>query len=1756
MNERIKELKIMKNIIAKYTNMKNVVNRTFMVKKTYFKCLCAVLLMIGTCAPANAGVKILEATGFQAVKAPNNATNTNNTWDPGYASGGTFGTCSTTANGVTISSSQMTINTTNFAIKKGKTFTISVSSGAIYRIVFKPKDSGNISANFSNSNGVWGGNNTWQCADNYWGFTEGKSSVTFTNNFGTNFALESINVYTYRDASAAEASFSPTSFNVTAGNVETKYTTFTTNLGTFDGANYPYLNGISAATGTSSDDIEFEGASASSYSNGSSIDINIYPYNAGNYTGEITLGRQTSADQANNYHMVSIWADFTVHVNDACTKTPTLAFATTGTINKKLGDATFTNAATSTPGIGTTGQTISYSSSDSEVATVNSSGQVTLGSKCGTTTITASVESKGTYCSASTTYTINLSGYNVTFHYPACAESSPANLTNQHGSIDLETAMAVDGYRFAGWTTAAVTTNSSSVSPLYASSVTVSSDLDLYAVYTKTSSTFTLCEKGTTLTAGEYVFAGSYSVGVTYVMTADLLSSNKLSANKTDYTITSAKTLSCQEEACIWTIAGWAGNWTIRNNSTGKYLSATGGATANSNLRLALVDTPDDYAVWTIAQASNNTTPFTTTNNKRNTDKETNKKLMGNGSYFGFYANGSSPYLFQRASASGTYTTEPDCNATEYKVTIQQQSGGTVEASASANGTWSDPVLNGMHGSETITITATPDSYHDFTSWTIVSGGVTLSASSTSNPATFTMPTNDVVIRPNYTAKSYTVTYKDKGDKAFSGSAIDASYATYTYGVGLTLPEVTKDGWVFMGWYAETDCSGSRVTSISTTDNGDKTFYALWMTYSDPLAWCPEPEVHLTNTPANIGDKNVYITSTNGKSIKAVNTLTLNAINLVPGSTVRLSTPANSGIMFSSTGVKYNATTATIDFTADVGGDITDQIVYVHYYPTSAGTGAPADVTVTATYQTNDAYYSSQDVHVRNMPSTFAIAVKQGSNWFALPANIESASQPAGVPLNVDESTWTAKGPSTLAYELWPVMSTTGSGDQYSLRGEKLRFSGNSNKGLYGSTSTTTMNNNAVISAISSTPTYGVEGSYEWAVTTTVDGSTWKYTLDAGTDKHLRYYNSSNWGTYASGVNDIYLIPLTPVETATISPMEWGEREIALKCAENTTLTKVTIDGTEVSPTPSLTSLGGDIYKITGGGMPNLSTLETYAMKPMVIEVSESSTDKQCVLTIPFILTSTNSPAATPKTAVDLRNYATGGSQDAKNTVIGVVDVVVRNGAQLDVTNAEATYCTFNDLYVYPGGKVHVNTSDLGANNVYLRGGFSWLEAVKDYRLPQMLVESGKKIQGVGTSGHGIYYDLHLDKRRYYMMSVPKDVALSSITNEEGGDEFTAWLKEYDGEGRTLSPKRNGWVNITTDKLLRGVGYEMSIKPRVNGRTIGVLRMPLLQATTWSDEAACTPSVTAWGYDNENVTANNKGWNFIGSPFFSSFRNTDENGQFGTNMEIRDMVKHMENGHWTGTYDFVTTSEVKYITIPQKMYDDYTDVRTKNYEVEAFYPFFIQAKTTGNLSFTSGSKILKAPSLFRAAVAEREVDIDFMLSDGNGRSDKAGLTVGNDYSADFDMEDKEKTIVNENYLKVYTLVGDYKTAFNSLPEAAAALPIPVGYIAPQAGTYTFSLVDGNYLEVEHVWLTDYESARTVDLLEGAYEFETAKGTNNARLVLNIILKPESHDTPTEVEEIDETDNGPTKFIYQDKMFIKQNGVIYDATGKRVREINK
>lgn len=1683
--------------------------------KTFNRILALVLMVAGLSNSQFVGAagKILEATGFQAIKTPNGGTNTNNTWDP-VGTTTTYGTRTTVANGVTITGPNMCITTSTIKIKENSAMTISAASGyAIYRIVFKPKSSGGTSSWLNKSNGVWYSNDTWYSASDPYTYDNGKTSVTFTNPNanGAEFVINSINVYTYRTASNAEASLSKTSFEMAAGDAETFTTKLTTNKGTFDGANSPYQSQIE--TDASSSDIEMDQYLYSTYSNNSNISFDVYAYNVGVYTGHILLGSQTSADAANNYHMLSLYLDFTVTVTEDCTPT-TLTFGDAGPINKSLTDAAFTNAATISPAA--TGQSVSYSSSNEDVAEVNSSGQVTIHG-IGTTTITASTTSNSTYCGKSASYTLNVSGFSVTYHYPSCETNKPSNLTNQGGTISLPTNLSVEGYDFVGWTTnSSFADGSSEPTPCYKGSVSVTSNMNLYAVYRRLSNTFNLIPKNTTLTEGDYVLSTSYNKGdKAKIMTNTLDANKRMTVDNDSYTFVEGA-LTCTNDDYIWhlTPTGNSNEFTVYNAKSSKYLAANDGSTSSSDRQMRLESSvTNNYQKWNIAQSGANTVPYQVKNVGRNAIVGVSNNSTNY--YVGYFNTTTTIYFFKRTAVANSYTINPNCNAAEYTVTmVQPAQAATVTASATG-GTWNEPVLSGLHGGETVTISATAATGYDFSSWTVKkSDNTSVSvADASSATTTFTMPTKDVTATPNFTPKVYTITYKDKGNVAFTGTPASPTPATHTYGTPTTLPsEFTKTNYEFMGWYTDASCTdGNQKAVIGATEITDNiTVYAKWMRFSSPLAACPEPRLELT------GD-NVFVTSTNGKSVRAVNTLTVTAINLVGGGTVRL-TSTSADVYFSTDKVpnfsKGSKPLATLDIEADSGGDI-DQTVYVHYKPSAAGTGAPTNVTVTATYQELTSLNVSQDVHVRNLPSQFVIATKVGSSWYALIDTMKVEQNPKGVLIDVDETNYTAKGPATLAYSLWPVKTTATAQDVYESKGEWLRFAGNADKGLWANNNTSnyTIRNYA---AVSNTTADG--DAYMWQVTTTPldalapNTKTWKYTLttsQANNTNDLRYW-LGKWGTYTSsdGTNEIYLLPLTVTTPANISVMEWGTNSIALKCAASTTLTSVYIDGTEVSPKPTLATLTGDIMRLTGIG-----DLWDNKMKKMVINVSEGGSPKVAILTIPFIVTDT-------KTAIDLRNFAEGSSQAKRNDVISSVDVVVRNGGQLNVTTAEgnATACTFKDLYIYPGGKLNVSTNNLGVQNVYLRGGFSWLDASKDYRLPQMLVAAGKTLSGVGNSGNGVYYDLMLDNAMYYMTAFPRDVAFSAITNEEGTDDWTAWIYTYSGKGRTESPKYSTTPQWTAawngaDHVSRGIGYEIAIKPR-NSRWYGILRFPLLKSAAWSDETDCKPQIVAWGMDQYNagtLTANNVGWNLLGNPFFSALSGATEN-------IVSDGLKpHLNNGAWDGHYDW-TTETHKYYTIYNKMDYDYSDYRLSTDKIEPFYPFFIQTNVGTEASpattkfLAASHRALKAPRRFAAMAVNKELIVDFSLTADNGKQDVAGLTINDSYSAHFDLDDKEKSIDSQNSrLKLYTVMDGYRIAFNALPEAALN-EVPVGFIAAEAGEMAISLKEHSDLSYfEQIILTDNELQLEWDLLQDAYTFSTdamPKG-NDTRFTLSLKIKQQT-----------------------------------------------
>ena len=923
---------------------------------------------------------------------------------------------------------------------------------------------------------------------------------------------------------------------------------------------------------------------------------------------------------------------------------------------------------------------------------------------------------------------------------------------------------------------------------------------------------------------------------------------------------------------------------------------------------------------------------------------------------------------------------------------------------------------------------------------------------------------------------------------------------------------------------------------------------------------------------ATIPSGKAYVTSGNGKTILAKNPVHLVVSGAVANHYVDIA-PSDADIsVYFVKDDKFQVVNGSNQLRIGSDGTFAKDI-YFAYTPSAEGDGSVTAPTFTVRCDGFEQTFNGDGslLKVRALPENFAIIAKVGNIWDILPAdmgNTNSTQSAAGV--RVDDNAcptiaYTEAGDN--AFRIWPIDAPGANRFKSMAAGEngsiiRLSMPNNlysSNALAFGASESGTAIgafNNATLTAVDAT----AGSHFYWDITTTeetVGGNTYfKYSLKNPVAKKFLTLSGKNWGMYASGVQEVRFVKIEETKDAELTAMEWAPSQVALRYPGTGTLelTSASVDGAALG-SAHMERLGtSDLYILSD------VTLQDNPSKALQIVVEEDvsgvKTSKESQIMIPFIISDSQT-----KNNSDLRTLV---GDNTTNAIIRYVDVVVRKGGKFE-TDA-TTKAMFNDLYIYPGGKFEIGGSNnnVSIQNVYLRGGFCWLSS--DFALPQMLIANGKAVEGPGASGNGIYYDLYLDNNPY-MMALPKDVALNTVTNEEGTDDWNAWVKGYTGKNRTLPGKPSGWIyawNIGTH-LYRGRGYEIGISPR-NNRPYGILRFPLM-TTSWSDETACAPEVVAWGMTdgelNDGITANNAGWNFIGNPYFSAYNNTVG----GESIIIADsLTKQLDgNGNWTGKYDWVEGERVKYFTIPQYTYDEYFDVRATPYKLEAFYPFFVQVNSgteasPASLTFTSSNRALRMPKRYGAkTVMPREVIVDFTMTDDHDKSDVAGLEISDIYSASFDEDDKEKTIVNgTEFMKIYTIIDAYRVAFNSLPEEKASQPIPVGIITPEAGYYTISLVDGlDISEIEHVWLTDYEKGTQTDLLKEDYRFYNAPGQLEDRLAINVVLSPKKEDVATGIEDtLEPARENAFKFIYRGQMYIMLNGVVYDVTGKQVKLLNQ
>ena len=1048
---------------------------------------------------------------------------------------------------------------------------------------------------------------------------------------------------------------------------------------------------------------------------------------------------------------------------------------------------------------------------------------------------------------------------------------------------------------------------------------------------------------------------------------------------------------------------------------------------------------------------------------------------------------------------------------------------------------------------------------------------ITVSAVTWTNGSSQWKKDGNAIFYANWTVKQCVITLDNQ-----SATTPGTSRVTATYGSNTNLNKIgtnpTKTDYIFGGYFTGVggtgaqliDKDGNWIANVDGYTDASRnwqldattlTLYAYWTekSFGNPMAWCPEPELILDGT--------TYITSLyhaeNGGMIRGAQQLTLTGVNMASGANVTL-TSNNANVYFSTSTYENikrgseNQPKTSLTFKTDVNGKLNGDAgytIYVHFMPSAVGDGSINDVTVTATYAVPDPdIVSTTHVYTRSMPAQFAVATKVGNTWYALPANIGGAGNPAPVQIEVNESNWTAKGPATVSYAMWPVHTTSSitPAPSYTANGDHWRLTGNDAKALWASpsTDTYTINNDAAVTSVGAS---SVTTSYEWKITTTPlnaldpTAGTWKYYIQSDQTNNTNYLNIKNndivWGAYNAGyelTKDMYLLPLTPVEPFEYSVIEWYPTKMLIQTEATISSPTITIDGTPVA-SPTVTAKGSKWYEI--GNLP----LEANPAKTLII----TNGGAMAIKTIPVII------SRGTKTISDAPFSTLG------KAVYNQTDLVVRDGAVLTVNGTEAEN-KFYDVTIYPTSKISVpEGKKLGVHSLTFFGGIDEIYngstyTENKYGVPELSLKGQFGTKTITK----IDYVMRVDDSQMYSLTVPYDVNLSEITYWDGASMETLgdnlWVSAYDGQARANKDMAHTWiweVNFVSNgleaKLKQGVGYTISAEKQFTGNPYSIIRMPMnSNVGSNATELAKTVPVTAY-VNTQGVTVgdNNKGWNLVGNPYMVSIS--------GAEADSKLVVGYLrETG--TGPWEWVSDN-YRYVTIPADNGQDYSQEKFSSATLKPFKNFFLQIATSGDLSFALASR-QNSPTRYLEA-QKREVEFEINLANGS-HEDHTGLLIADQYSPAYEINaDLEKMIGS---MSVYTIFGGYNLAYNALSPDDAKQFIPIGYVAPSAGEYTFSLDDNSDVnEIDHIYLTDYQESVTVDLMEQDYIFMTTSGKNESRFAINATLKEET-DTPTDIDIIngggDLDGEKPIKFIYHDKMYIYHRGVIYDATGKKVREI--
>ncbi len=1018
---------------------------------------------------------------------------------------------------------------------------------------------------------------------------------------------------------------------------------------------------------------------------------------------------------------------------------------------------------------------------------------------------------------------------------------------------------------------------------------------------------------------------------------------------------------------------------------------------------------------------------------------------------------------------------------------------------------------------------------------------------------------DDVTLVASWTTSTPTLTIASVDNVVISSttpSLAEKASTSVAYNSTVTLNHGEPDaGYYWLDWNVyETGNKGNTLTVTNnqfTMPNYDVTVSANL--YTDLVFSCAE----LTLTKKLVTDgAPIFITSTAGKKVRSQDSILIVGSGLTPNQELEFPDLPSQFEIKSRTG-------GTLAVGAD--GSI-NAVAYIFYTPDAGDTDLLTKLTgITVKVDGAKPIQKtlSHNIIGRRLPSQFVIAGKKDNKWYALPSTMASTSTPAPSEIAVDD----INNPSiayTAASNIYGLGGPTNNNISGG-NGQYIRFAMSINDGnepagpapLYGSSTA------AIGKSGSSKLTSDLSAGWWWALTQTNTNITnpqdAKYTIKcANSSNTLSIKNSPFvWGQYSSGIEELRLIPASDIIFTEAEVVEWGQHaaiiEVDATAATGIDATSVIahlngVNSAAITLSQTRTSVksGATKYNYTvnfGDGIDFAAAASNGAM--LTLEWKKDAAVKAMSnIVVPKIIATSN----------DMKTLMSGDAQWETEVHVLPGVTLTANGGSFESSDVK-----INLLEIYPGATVKVTTGTLNVASLVLRNGWTRVGS-KSYDVARLYVATTANLTKANITD-GWYSDWYIDYDQYYPIAVPFPVATNRITYKNTKSAATAGvtIRYYDGARRAENEQQNqdeNWVAYTWGgtmpaNLEPSKGYALTAK-RPSGKAFSIVRMPMTFTNPWTalgehgyvDETH-KDQVSVTGYGKGTASWYAMGWNFVGNPYMSIFNEDDGTG-------ISGKITTQEGG------------SIKYATIPTLDFKNYYQVPIAEANLKPASGFFIQADNASPQTITfNADKIVppSAPARYTTSdesVPEQEAYI--RLSNG-AEHDLMGLIIGEDYTEAYEPNaDLAKLLGEANAVKTYMHYANMDMAYVAINATLAQEWIPVTVNIPAEGEYTFSITNSSTVDaLEGVYLIDYANNNQVtNLIENNYTFVAEAGTISNRFAINAIIG--QRETPTDIDIInaggDINGKEPIKFIWNDKVFILHRGVIYDSTGKRVREINR